>query len=189
MSLIRIAAAPSARAHWATSSPIGPAPTTSTPLPATSPRRTAWSATDVGSTSAAARASRSTRCANAAGNTIRDAIAPSMWTIPVSVRRAHRCGRPARQRTHTPQPIATSPTTRSPGAKPSTPAPTSTTTPVHSCPGTIGYSASPIRKYASEPSKISTSVPQIPTADGAISSSPSPGVGSGRSTISSRSSP
>ena len=58
VSLIRTAAAPSARAHCATSSPIGPAPTTSTPLPATSPRRTACSATDVGSTSAAARASQ-----------------------------------------------------------------------------------------------------------------------------------
>jgi hypothetical protein len=54
---------------------------------------------------------------------------------------------------------------------------------------TIGKEASPIRKYASEPSKISMSVPQIPTAVGAISSSPSPGEGSGRSTISSRSSP
>src|SRR3954471_5488619 len=46
-----------------------------------------------------------------------------------------------------------------------------------------------MRKYASEPSKISTSVPQIPTAEGAISSSPGPGTGSGRSTSSSRSSP
>ncbi len=90
-------------------------------LPATRPRRTACSATDVGSTSPAARAGNSTRCAKAAGNTSREAIAPSMCTIPVSVRRAHRCWRPARQRTQTPQPIATSPTTRSPGEKPVTP--------------------------------------------------------------------
>ena len=41
----------------------------------------------------AARAS--TRCANAAGKTIRVAIAPSMCTMPVSVRRAHRWRRPA----------------------------------------------------------------------------------------------
>ena len=77
---------------------------------------------------------------------MRVAIAPSMWTMPVSVRLAHRWRRPARQRTQTPQPIATSPTTRSPAAKPVTPAPTSTTAPVHSWPGTIGYSARPIRK-------------------------------------------
>ena len=189
MSLTTTDAAPSARAHCAASSPIGPAPTISTRCPATRPRRTACSATEVGSTSAPARGSNATWCANAAGKTIRVAIAPSMCTIPVSVRRAHRWRRPARQRTQTPQPIATSPTTRSPAAKPVTPRPTSTTVPVHSWPGTIGNSASPIRKYASEPSKISMSVPQIPTAVGAISSSPSPGVGSGRSTISSRCAP
>src|SRR3954454_22025552 len=40
-----------------------------------------------------------------------------------------------------------------------------------------------------DPSKISTSVPQMPTAAGAIRSSPGPGSGSGRSTSSRRSPP
>ena len=97
------------------------APTTSTPLAGEPPRRTACSATEVGSTSAAERASSSTRCANAAGKT---AARPSRRPC---ARSRSRCAArtdargPARQRTQTPQPIATSPTTRSPGENPRTP--------------------------------------------------------------------
>ena len=96
----------------------------------------ACSATDVGSTSAAARGSSSTRCANAAGNTSREAIAPSMCTMPglgapraqVLAARAAAHADAAADRDLPHDAVAR----REPGARPR---PTSTTSPVHSWPG------------------------------------------------------
>ena len=97
---------------------------------------------------------------------------------------------PARQRTHTPQPIATSPTTRSPAREPG-----HARADVDDLAGPLvarARSGTPRGPSGSRPASRRRSrrrCRRCRRAVGAISSSPSPGVGSGRSTSSSRSSP
>jgi len=89
---------------------------------------------------------------------------------------------PARQYSHSPHGMAAMTCTRSPGAQPSTPAPTSTTSPAISWPMTRGG-----RMRWCPDVEIFTSVPHIEHARTRILTSPSLGVGSGAS--SSRTSP
>ena len=78
-----------------------------------------------------------------------------------------------------PGPTTHSPTTVSPGLSPRTAAPTSSTSPHHSCPGMIGYETGMMYR----PSKSSKSEWQMPTARGWMRTSSGPICGSATSLI------
>ncbi len=129
---------PRAAAIRATSSPIVPVPSTRSRSPAArAAASTARQALPPGSTRAPRVSSTASGSASSdqAGTASRSARAPGHpRRMPTSARSAHRCRRPERQRSQTPQPSIVSPVTRRPSHDASTPPPTADTVPHHSCP-------------------------------------------------------
>src|SRR5208283_6166706 len=101
-----------------------------------------------------------------------------MPVMYVAVWQAKKC--PRRQLSQYPQypPFQPRPA-RSPGVHPATPAPTASTIPTTSCPGTRGYDTP-----GKCPSFVNESLWQIPQACTLIRTDPAPGFGISRSTIS-----
>ncbi len=143
--------APPARAHWAVSSPIGPAPWTMTKSPNVSPLlRTAWKVTVAGSTWAASigLSPGSARMTRPAWTPRRGAnppwgAAPTPAPICVISTALHVSACPATQASQRPHAGGTATTTSSPSVRPVTSPPTAESVPNHSCPQMAGLYRAP----------------------------------------------
>ena len=102
----------------------------------------------------------------------REVAAPPAVETPMAPHRSQRLPRPRRHSGQAPQYRLGSTATRSPTASWSTPRPMATTSPANSWPGTIGSEG------ANSPSRMWRSVPQMPHAATATTTSPSCGAGS-----------
>ena len=130
-SLTKTRRAPARRATGATSTPMGPPPTTSTSSPGrTWPILTAWMATPSGSSSAPASSlSASGRgCSRRVGHSNRSCRPPSRRPWPANWTSGQRLACPARHCSHLSHGIAGSTATRRPACGPSS------ATPPNSCP-------------------------------------------------------
>src|SRR6266566_8223632 len=132
-------------------------------------------AQDSGSTSApqGRGISRGRRNALADGTATNSAQAPFADPTPIAFQFSQRLKWPARHCRHVPSNKDGSTATKSPAFRLPTPAPSATTSPENSCPGTIGY-----RVGANSPRSTWMSVPQIPQASTLTTTSPSLGEGS-----------
>src|SRR6266566_3076727 len=132
-------------------------------------------AQDSGSTSApqGRGISRGRRNALADGTATNSAQAPFADPTPIAFQFSQRLKWPARHCRHVPSNKDGSTATKSPAFRLPTPAPSATTSPENSCPGTIGY-----RVGANSPRRTWMSVPQIPQASTLTTTSPSLGEGS-----------
>src|SRR5664280_549415 len=160
--------------------PMGPAPEMSTSSPSTGNASAVWTAFPNGSKIAATSSSIPRQWCQTfvIGRTTSSAKAPSRPT-PRPIVWAQRWRRPARQCRQRPHTTWPSPLTRSPGAKPVTLEPTSTTSPTNSWPTTRGGRMF----FAAQGSHASMwrSVPQIPVRWTRIRTSLIPTAGSGQS--------
>ena len=166
------------------SSPIGPAPVTSTRSPAVTPAfRHAQIPTDSGSISAPTSSDMPSGSANAKSSWIvtKSANAPSVGGLAKKATSRHRLYRPARHSRQRAQGTPGSRHTRSPTACLVTSAPTPTTRPADSWPSTSG--AFTTREPMRPCSYQCTSEPHTPTDVTSTSTSRGPGVGTGRSSI------
>ncbi len=172
--------APAWRATATAMQPIGPAPVTSTSSPSTGKVRAVWTAFPSGSKIAATSSvTRGQWCQTfVIGRATYSANAPGRCT-PSPIECAHSCRRPAMQFRQRPQTTCPSPLTRSPGAKPVTFEPTSTTSPTNSWPITSGTGI--VRCAHASQRWMWTSVPQIPVVPTRIKTSLIPNSGSGTS--------
>src|SRR5487761_1919527 len=172
--------APGWRKTAGATTPIGPAPETSTSSPSTWNASAVWTAFPNGSKIAATSSSIPRQWCHTLviGRTTSSAKAPSRPT-PRPMVWAHRWRRPARQCRQRPHTTCPSPLTRSPIPKPVTLEPTSTTSPTNSWPITSGGEM----VFAAHASQASMwrSVPQIPVLWMRIRTSLIPTAGSGQS--------
>ncbi len=181
---IATSVAPNALATCMASSPIGPAPVTSTRSPAEMPAlRHAQMPTDTGSISAPTSSDMSSGSAKAKSSwiTTRSVNAPSIGGVPKKETSAQRLYRPARHSRQRPHGTPGSRQTRSPTACLVTSEPTAATRPADSWPRISGSFAtrSPIRPCSYQ----CTSEPQTPTDVTSTSTSRGAGSGTGRSSI------
>ena len=183
-SVITTCRAPACRLTIAAMIPIGPAPVTSTSSPSIGNASAVCTALPNGSKIAATPHSTGCRCTQALvdGRATYSANAPSTCT-PMPRVLMHRWRRPARQLRHRPQTRCPSPLTMSPTCTSITLEPTSTTSPENSCPTVRGGLTVPAAH--SSQASICRSVPQIPVAFTATSTSPGPTAGIGTSMSSS----
>src|SRR5439155_16528193 len=132
-------------------------------------------AQDSGSTSApqGRGISRGRRNALADGTATNSAQAPFADPTPIAFQFSQRLKWPARHCRHVPSNKDGSTATKSPAFRLPTPAPSATTSPEDSCPGTIGY-----RVGANSPRRTWMSVPHIPHASTLTTTSPALGEGS-----------
>src|ERR1017187_7394614 len=175
---------PILEANWTPRWPSPPKPSTATTSPGRAPqfRRQLNVVMPAHISGAASTADNSsgTRASASARAMVESAWPPSlvMPVMYVAVWQAKKC--PRRQLSQSPQypPFQPRPA-RWPGVHPATPAPTASTIPTTSCPGTRGYDTP-----GKCPSFVNESLWQIPQACTLIRTDPAPGSGISRSTIS-----
>jgi hypothetical protein len=170
------APAPSRRAQKAVARPIGPAPITSTRAPAgISEMLTPCSPTESGSMSAPS-------CSETVRGSTRHwrSLASASWPYPPPSMRiaAHQACSPAAHAAQRPQLRTGRTATRSPRLTRRASAPTSMTSPHHSCPSTVPPGTANVGS-----SVMCRSLPQIPQRSTRTSTSSPTGEGSGRRSI------